>query len=71
MDIQEAAITTPMIQLDQFLKWIGAAETGGHAKELILEGMVSVNGVVAHERRKKIYPGDIVKVETVGVWKVV
>lgn len=71
MDMQEIAITTPMIQLDQLLKWIGIAETGGHAKELVQAGMVSVNGAIAHERRKKLYPGDVVKVESGGVWKVV
>ena len=70
MKIEEVAITTPMIQLDQFLKWAAIAETGGHAKELVLTGMVSVNGEIAHERRKKLYPGDTIKVQDAGVWKI-
>jgi len=70
MKIEEVSITTPMIQLDQFLKWAAIAETGGHAKELIEAGFVFVNGELAHERRKKLYPGDIVKIEDSGVWKV-
>ena len=70
MNIEAVEITTPMIQLDQFLKWASIAETGGHAKELVEAGLVSVNGNPVHERRKKLYPGDIVKVENGGVWKV-
>lgn len=70
MKLEEITITTPMIQLDQFLKWAGIAETGGHAKELVAEGIVSVNGEIAHERRKKLYPGDTVKVQETGFWKI-
>lgn len=70
MKIEEVSITTPMIQLDQFLKWAAIAETGGHAKELVEAGLITVNGELVHERRKKLYPGDIVKVENGGVWKV-
>lgn len=71
MKLEEVRITTPMIQLDQFLKWAAIAETGGHAKELVEDGLVSVNGIKAHERRKKLYPGDIVEVQAGGAWKVV
>lgn len=70
MNVEAIGITTPMIQLDQFLKWAAIVETGGHAKELIEAGLVTVNGESVHERRKKLYPGDIVKVENSGVWKV-
>ena len=70
MNIEAVEITTPMIQLDQFLKWAAIAETGGHAKELVEAGLVSVNDKPVHERRKKLYPGDIVKVENGGAWKV-
>lgn len=67
---QQVSITTPYIQLDQFLKWAAIAETGGHAKELIEAGMVMVNGNVASERRKKLYPGDIVVVEDAGTFSI-
>lgn len=67
---EEVKISTEYIQLDQFLKWAGIVESGGHAKELIEDDMVSVNGSVVHERRKKLYPGDSVAVKTTGVWKV-
>ena len=56
-------ITTPYIQLQQILKFSGIAETGGHAKEMIEEGIVFVNGEQCLMRGKKLYPGDIVKVD--------
>lgn len=57
------AIRTAFIRLDQFLKYCGLAETGGHAKEIVAEGIVSVNGTPCLQRGKKLYPGDVVTVE--------
>ena len=54
----EIKITTPFIKLDQLLKFSGMVSTGGEAKEVILEGLVKVNGETALQRGKKIYPGD-------------
>ena len=59
----EITIQTEYIRLDQLLKYCGLAETGGHAKEIIAEGIVSVNGTPCTMRGKKIRPGDIVTVE--------
>lgn len=56
-------INTPFIKLDQFLKFAGIAETGGHAKELIFEKIVFVNGSVCEQRGKKLYPDDIIEVD--------
>ena len=56
-------ITTEYIKLDQFLKFAGVAETGGQAKELILEGEVKVNGEVCTMRGKKIRANDIIELE--------
>lgn len=56
----EIKITTPFIKLDQLLKFSGLCSTGGEAKEVILEGLVKVNGEVVLQRGKKIRPGDIV-----------
>jgi ribosome-associated protein len=53
---------TKTIQLDQFLKLTGMAETGGHAKILIQGGHVKLNGVIETRRKKKIKPGDVVEV---------
>ncbi len=60
---QEISIATPFIKLDQFLKFAGIAETGGHSKEMISEGIVSVNGEICLQRGKKLYPGDIVEID--------
>lgn len=46
------------IRLDQFMKFVGLARSGGEAKHLIQEGKVLVNGVVETHRSKKLRPGD-------------
>jgi ribosome-associated protein len=46
------------IKLDQFLKLVGAAQTGGQAKILIQEGEVLVNGEVETRRGRKLLAGD-------------
>ncbi|MCA9122171.1 MAG: RNA-binding S4 domain-containing protein [Planctomycetaceae bacterium] len=51
---------TEPIRLDQFLKFTGLAETGGHAKLLIQNGEIQVNGEVETRRRRKLHPTDIV-----------
>lgn len=48
------------IRLDQFLKFTGLAETGGHAKLLIQNGEVEVNGEVETRRRRKLRHEDVV-----------
>ena len=59
----ELKIESEYIKLDQFLKLADIASTGGHAKDLIQEGVVKVNGEVEMRRGKKLVPGDIVEVE--------
>lgn len=51
-------ITTEYIKLQDLLKFSGAAETGGEAKEAIQAGEVKVNGEVCVMRGKKLRPGD-------------
>ena len=51
-------IGTEYIKLDSFLKFCGAVQTGGQAKELILGGKVLVNGEPCLMRGKKLRPGD-------------
>jgi ribosome-associated protein len=61
--LKEVEISTDIIKLDQFLKWVGIAESGSMAKEMIMDGIVKVNGITAHERGKKLHKGDTVSVE--------
>ena len=49
------------IRLDQFLQLCGAADSGGHAKYLIQNGEVLVNGDVETRRRRKLTNGDVVR----------
>lgn len=63
-------ISTPYIQLDQLLKFAGAVNTGGQVRWLLADGAVTVNGVPATERRKKLYPGDKVELAGGGSWLV-
>lgn len=50
------------IKLDQFLKLIGIAATGGQAKLMIQGGEVVVNGVLETRRGRKLKSGDSVKI---------
>ena len=58
---EKVLITTEFIKLDSFLKYAGLTDTGGQAKEMVLEGMVKVNGEPCTMRGKKIRPGDVVE----------
>ena len=60
MKQETVSITTEFIKLDSLLKFCGAAETGGRAKEMVQEGEVLVNGEPCAMRGKKIRPGDVV-----------
>ena len=55
-------IDTEYIKLDSLLKLSGIALTGGHAKILIQDGEVKVNGEVCLMRGKKIRTEDEVEV---------
>jgi len=43
-------MTNETIKLDQFLKFVGIAPTGGQAKLLIEDGRVKVNGMTETRR---------------------
>jgi len=51
------------IKLDQFLKFMNLASTGGQAKQLVQYGHVEVNGVVETRRGRKLRDGDTVTVD--------
>jgi ribosome-associated protein len=61
--MQEIKIETEFIKLDQLLKLVDVASTGGHAKYLIQEGYIKINGSIEYQRGKKIKPGDILEAE--------
>ena len=52
------AIHTEFIKLQDALKYANIVYSGGEAKQMILDGLVSVNGEVCTMRGKKLRPGD-------------
>lgn len=48
-------LNTEYIKLDQLLKAVNIAESGGEAKIYITEGKVKVNGETETRRGRKIY----------------
>lgn len=60
--MKKVSIKTETIELDKFLKWSGAAFTGGEVKILVSEGLVKINGRVETHRSKKLVPGDVLQV---------
>lgn len=61
--MKKIKIDTDYIKLDQLLKLGNIAQSGGHAKIMILSEQVKVNGETVLERGKKLRPGDIVLCE--------
>ena len=61
--MEQITITTEFIKLDAFLKFANAVSSGGEAKVLIADGLVSVNGEVCTMRGKKLRPGDRVSLD--------
>ncbi|MDR1754765.1 MAG: RNA-binding S4 domain-containing protein [Eubacterium sp.] len=55
-------INPPFIKLEQFLKFAGITETGGQAKQLILNEQVFLNNEICVQRGKKLYENDVIKV---------
>lgn len=55
------------IQLNQLLKLLGLVETGGEANQVITDGEIEVNGQTETQKRKKLYPGDVVIWDQVSI----
>ena len=53
-----AELESEFVELYKILKFEGLAESGGIAKKVIADGLVSVNGEVETRKRKKIRAGD-------------
>ena len=58
---RKVAVREVPIDLCQFIKFGGLAETGGEAKQLVSEGLVLLNGTVETQKRKKLAVGDQVR----------
>lgn len=57
--MKKVFIKENFIKLDSALKLASAVGTGGHAKIVIQNGEVAVNGEICLMRGKKLYNGDV------------
>ena len=61
--IRTVEIADQTIRLGQFLKLADLAEDGTHARELLEEGAVTVNGRAESRRGRQLVDGDVVAVD--------
>lgn len=59
--VQKIYIHKEPVELYKILKFEGLVATGGAAKMVIAEGLVSLNGQIETQKRKKIYSGDCIE----------
>ncbi|GEA88235.1 RNA-binding S4 domain-containing protein [Cellulomonas cellasea] len=57
------AIADESIRLGQFLKLAGLADSGAHARELLEDEVVTVNGEPEQRRGRQLRTGDVVVVD--------
>ena len=62
MFMKKVEIYTEYIKLEQFLKLADVVSTGGEAKLFLLTNEIFVNDEVENRRGRKLYKGDVVKV---------
>jgi ribosome-associated protein len=60
--MREFILDSEYIELVKLLKLLGIAETGGHAKMMVEQGEVLLNGEPEYRKRAKLRPGDQVVV---------
>ncbi len=61
--IDDVSIGGEMIRLGQFLKYSGLLDSGGDAKEVVIDGFVKVNDEVDRRRGRQLHDGDLVTFE--------
>jgi ribosome-associated protein len=61
--IDDVSIGGDMIRLGQFLKYSGLLDSGGDAKEVVIDGYVTVNGEIDRRRGRQLHDGDLVTFE--------
>ena len=59
--MQDVEISSTPVELFKFLKFINVVGSGGEAKIVIAEGLVTVNGDAESRKRRKLNAGDVVE----------
>ncbi|GAC85660.1 RNA-binding S4 domain-containing protein [Gordonia paraffinivorans] len=60
--VYDVTIRDESIRLGQFLKLANLIESGAEAKEVIADGLVTVNGEVETRRGRQLAIGDVVEI---------
>jgi len=60
IEMKEVEITREPVELYKLLKFESMLSSGGEAKFVISEGLVTLNGVIETRKRKKLLSGDII-----------
>ena len=64
---EEFKIEGDYIELIQLLKVLGVAQTGGHAKMIVEDGLILRNGETELRKRAKLIPGDKIQLADLTV----
>ncbi|MDO6387227.1 MULTISPECIES: RNA-binding S4 domain-containing protein [Uliginosibacterium] len=62
MNVQHFELDREFITLDNLLKFLAIASSGGAAKVMVAEGLVKVNGEIEQRKTRKLRAGDVVRV---------
>ena len=67
--MREVEINKEPVELYKILKFEGLVNSGGQAKSVIDDGLVTLNGKVETQKRKKVMSGDVISLwdETIKV----
>ena len=66
MEYKKNSVKEDFIRLDSAMKLASLVSTGGHAKIVIQNGEVKVNGEICTQRGKKLHSGDKVEYNSNG-----
>ena len=61
MTTKDFILSAEFIELYKLLKLLRLAQSGAHAKSLIEEGEVTLNGTTEYRKRAKLRRGDVVR----------
>lgn len=59
--MREVEIIREPIELYKLLKMEGLAMSGGEAKQIVADGLITLNGEVETQKRKKLVSGDCIE----------
>jgi ribosome-associated protein len=65
----QVPISDDTIRLGQFLKLADLADSGAHARQLLDDGAVTVNGEDEKRRGRQLVKGDVVEVDLPAGYK--